>query len=1008
MVESKMDLRKTQYLPKKKASGKHKKAMSTTENVYSLNVPFSLVGGPRSNVEKKHKHSTNQKEQTQNLHLNSKTSLSMETEHPLNQLVYVPDPKDGYALGRIVDLDTKQLTVQLEAPRSGDVKAKYEDVVPAVEDQQKDVNDNCSLMYLNEGTLLHNCRLRYARKQIYTYVANILISINPYEQLEGLYSSKTIEDYRGKSLGTLSPHIFAIADKAYREMRRSNESQSIIVSGESGAGKTECQKFVLRYLCENWSSSKETTSIEQLILEANPILEAFGNAKTLRNNNSSRFGKFVEIHFGSKHEVVGGYVSHYLLEKSRIISQAEHERNYHVFFQLIAGAEQELADKLGLKSPDQFKYLNKGCTQFFSRSSDEKQKPPASRFSKQSQQKGLISDEMVDDFMDFQHLRVALKKVGIDETDQFELFRLLAGILHLGNIEFETLEGDMRGGCNVTAKSKSSLDKAAEMLGLDSNELRMGLTTRFMQPTRSGALGTLIQVRLKESEAQSATNALAKAIYSRLFDHIVTTINSCIPFGNSEKYIGVLDIAGFEFFKLNSFEQFCINYTNEKLQKFFNDRILKQEQELYASEHLNVPRITYSDNQDCIELFESKGNGLLELLNEEARLPRASVQHFTTSVCQANNGNKRLLKSRNVKEYREFREDECFIVRHYAADVCYQTAQFLEKNNDSLHASLETLVEGCSNSFVTKLFNTKTSPLASVSPLLVKNKLAAATVSSKFRSQLNVLIQKVPTSYVASNQTLACLPGKFDGDAILSQLRSAGMGNVLRLMQMGYPSRTPFSELYDMYAKVSSARMARLDPRLFCRCIFHALGLNDVDFKFGVTKVFFRSGKFAQFDQLLRRDPAHVDTLIQKAQSWLNLIRWKKVVYVVLACVKVRMLHEAKIAAQLEAARLAKELEEKKAAEAEKTEQLEAARLAEELEAKKAAEAEEAEQLADQPAMCPDEFNVSSWSYAKLRDTINMETDIALINACRCEFRRRLAVYRQFKLANAKYKHSAQ
>lgn len=949
--------------------------------------------------------------------------MAMEDERPLNQLVYVPDSKEGYALGRIIDLDTKNVIIELEAPRNGEVKTSFSEVMPAVEDQEKDVNDNCSLMYLNEGTLLHNCRLRYERKKIYTYVANILISINPYEQVEGLYSSETIEEYREKSLGIMPPHIFAIADKAYREMKRHNESQTIIVSGESGAGKTECQKCVLRYLCENFSSTEETNSIEKLILETNPILEAFGNAKTLRNNNSSRFGKFVEIHFGKKYEVVGGFVSHYLLEKSRIISQASGERNYHVFYQLIAGADQDLADKLGLTTPDEFKYLNQGCTQFFSRSTDVSKKPSLERLSSQCKKSGLISDEMVDDVSDFQRLRDALENIGVDKDDQFELFRTLAGILHLGNIEFDGSD-DIRGGCSITPESKNSLAKAAELFGLEVHELQSGLTTRFMQPTRSGALGTLIQIRLKPSEARAATDALSKAIYSRLFDKIVAIINNRIPFGDSQGYIGVLDIAGFEFFKTNSFEQFCINYCNEKLQKFFNDRILKQEQELYATEGLNVPRIEYSDNQDCIELFEGKGTGLLELLNEEARLPRPSVQHFTTATHQANSSNKRLLTSRFVKEYRDIPEDQCFIVRHYAADVCYQTPAFLEKNNDSLHASLEELMESSTNSFIGKLFNAETNPLAGVSSILVKGKLAATTVSSKFRSQLSVLIQKLESTgthfvrCIKPNTVMA--PGKFDGAIILSQLRSAGMANVLRLMQMGFPSRTAFADLYSTYKKVSSGQLSRLDPRLFCKCIFHALGLNDMDFKFGVTKVFFRSGKFAQFDQLLRHDVSNIDELVKKAQSWLNCIRWKKAQYCVLSCIKIRKLFEEKLAMKRaeEEARLAKELEEQLAAE-EEAKRLEAQRALDRVEEEKLVVQQTVEEMVteteakDEPEVAPKKsksktHNVGSWSYAKLREAINSESLVDVVNACRVEFRRRLHVYRNFKLVNSKYKHKPQ
>merc|ERR1719410_1488370 len=242
----------------------------------------------------------------------------------------------------------------------------YDSVFPAEEDDKKDVDDNCSLMYLNEATLLNNVRLRYSRDKIYTYVANILIAVNPYFEISNLYSPDTIKSYLGRSLGTRPPHVFAIADKSFRDMKVLKQRQSIIVSGESGAGKTESTKYILKYLCDNYGATQSSGSLEEKILQANPILEAFGNAKTTRNNNSSRFGKFIEIHFDGKCSVVGGYISHYLLERARVVSQSPAERNYHIFYQLSAGADANLAASLHLAPPDNFRYLRGGCTQYFS------------------------------------------------------------------------------------------------------------------------------------------------------------------------------------------------------------------------------------------------------------------------------------------------------------------------------------------------------------------------------------------------------------------------------------------------------------------------------------------------------------------------------------------------------------------------------------------------------------------------------------------------------------------
>ncbi|TKR93098.1 hypothetical protein L596_007621 [Steinernema carpocapsae] len=397
------------------------------------------------------------------------------------RVVWAPDEKEGFVLGRIVDLGVEDLSVEPLNGGGAVIKAKHDSVFWAEEDLHKDVDDNCALMFLNEGTLLNNCRVRYARQQIYTYVANILISINPYENIPDLYSLKTIKSYQGKSLGILPPHIFAIADKAYRDMRRLRESQSVIVSGESGAGKTESQKCILRYLCENWGTS--AGNIEKSILEANPILEAFGNAKTLRNNNSSRFGKFVEIHFGANHTVAGGFVSHYLLEKSRICFQQAGERNYHVFYQLIAGADEATRKRLKLTSPDQFQYLSIGCTQFFGSHSSRKN-VAQSAASPECRSKGFLEDSMVDDFSDFQRLSKALKDIGIPHALVSLIFDTIAALLHLGNIRFVENTEDSRGGCVLDPKAAGSVSVAAQLLGLDDYELRHGLVSRMMQPTK--------------------------------------------------------------------------------------------------------------------------------------------------------------------------------------------------------------------------------------------------------------------------------------------------------------------------------------------------------------------------------------------------------------------------------------------------------------------------------------------------------------------------------------------
>uniref|UniRef100_A0A8C7N5A7 Unconventional myosin-VI n=1 Tax=Oncorhynchus kisutch TaxID=8019 RepID=A0A8C7N5A7_ONCKI len=768
--------------------------------------------------------------------------------------VWAPHPADGFQLGTIVDIGANSLTIE-----------------PLKQGQKVGDHMSCSLMYLNEATLLNNIRVRYSKDKIYTFVANILIAVNPYVDLPKLYAPETIKQYHGRSLGTLPPHVYAIADKAYRDMRVLKMSQSIIVSGESGAGKTENTKFVLRYLTMSYGTGQD---IDERIVEANPLLEAFGNAKTVRNNNSSRFGKFVEIHFNEKNTVVGGFVSHYLLEKSRICQQSQEERNYHIFYRLCAGASEDIRTKFHLESPDAFRYLNRGCTRFFANKDTDKQ-ILQNRKSPEHLKAGPLKDPLLDDQGDFNRMCGAMKKIGLDDTEKLDLFRVVAGVLHLGNIDFEEA-GSTSGGCTIKNQSSQTVEYCAELLGLEESDLRVSLTSRVMLTTAGGAKGTVIKVPLKVEQANNARDALAKAVYSRLFDHVVTRVNQCFPFDSSANFIGVLDIAGFEYFEHNSFEQFCINYCNEKLQQFFNERILKEEQELYQKEGLGVNEVHYVDNQDCIDLVEAKLVGILDILDEENRLPQPSDHlNFNQDSCP--------FFHRNV------RDDEGFIVRHFAGAVCYETTKFVEKNNDALHMSLECLVSESKDRFIRDLFENSNNAKDSKQKA---GKLSFISVGNKFKTQLNILLEKLRStgsSFIRCiKPNLKMVSHQFEGAQILSQLQCSGMVSVLDLMQGGFPSRAPFHELYNMYKQYMPAKLTRLDPRLFCKALFKALGLNENDYKFGLTRVFFRPGKFKEFDQIMKSDPDHLAELVKKVNQWLICSRWKKVQWCSLSVIKLR------------------------------------------------------------------------------------------------------------------------
>ncbi|EJW85609.1 hypothetical protein WUBG_03480 [Wuchereria bancrofti] len=735
----------------------------------------------------------------------------------LNMHVWAPDDKDGFVLCKIVDIGCEWVTLQrLHQTETETFQAFYDNIFPAGEDISRDVDDNCSLIYLNDGSLLNNCRLRYNRKQFYTYVANILIAINPYEQISSLYDIEMVHKYKGKSLGTLPPHIFAVADKAYRDMMSNHESQSVIISGESGAGKTESQKHIIRFLCESWGHLVGT--IEQRILEISTILESFGNAKTACNNNSSRFGKFVEIHFNEKGIIVGGFVSHYLLERSRLCGQNVCERNYHIFYQLIAGADDQMANKLKLNKLEIFDYLNKGCMQFFlNKESSSKVIPGRKKYDLDD-----MRDDLIDDYNDFQRLLDAFSHINVSEDIRDGVFEIVAAVLHLGNIEF----------------SDETVDFKTELLGIEVIDLRKHLVTRLMQPTRSGTKGTLYAIPLRASEATAARDALAKAIYSNLFTAIVNKIAECMPFDGSAFSIGVLDTAGFE-------------------------------------------------------LFEQKVYGIFELLDNESRLPRSSTQHFTRAVHEAHICHPCLMVPQSSPRHRTMRDDEGFIICHYAADVCYDTAQFLNKNNDTLHASLQCLMQQSRKSLVYELFtdngfsNTDRRDVS-------QSKLMNASVGNKFRSQLDILLSKLretgthfvrcikPNSEMKSNQ--------FNGAQVLLQLKCSGMSSALKVMQRGFPSRISYLSLYNIYQKHLPSKLMTLDAQLLCKCLFRVVGLEEKDYKFGLTKAFFRHGKFAEFDKIQHLSKENIENLIERISSWLYRFRFRRAQFAVICLVKVERL----------------------------------------------------------------------------------------------------------------------
>ena len=668
------------------------------------------------------------------------------------------------------------------------------------------------------------------------------------------YTPALVAAYQGKSLGVLPPHIYAIADKSYRDMRNLSLSQSVMCSGESGAGKTESTKHLLRYLTDSYGGGGDTEDLEQRILASNPFLEAFGNAKTTRNNNSSRFGKFIEIHFNRNSLVIGAHMLHYLLEKSRVIEQTNEERNYQVFYRICRGAPANMRQSLN---------LSEDCSQY--------------EYLKHSM---LCDIPFLDDVKDFAEMEKSMSDCGLSPEEKANVFRISAAVLHLGNIGIEE-SGD---GSGVKGESDQTLSGVAAMLGLDPDGMRKGLTTKLIVIG-----GESSDKGLSVKEAKFSLWALTKSLYSKLFDWIIDRVNLCFPFpqDKSVNFIGILDIAGFEYFRKNSFEQFCINFCNEKLQQFFNERVLKDEQELYVKESIKFKEVEFVDNQDCIDLIEKDKEGILAILDDTSKMPRANDKMFAEALHKKHAKHFRLQSPRKSKMsyYKQLRDEEGFIIRHFAGAVCYNSEGFMDKNNDALTADLNEMVQASKDPFLRKMFERRPGE-----PEIKRGKLSFVSLGTKFKKALDNLMEKLNTTRatfvrcIKPNQKMK--PKIFEGAGVLSQLQCAGMVSVLDLMQGGYPSRTAFKELYDMYKAVLPPALAKLDPRTFAKALFKALGLSEEDFQFGVSKVFFRPGKFAEFDKIMRADPESLVELVGKVLKWLVKCRWKKITWACVSCIK--------------------------------------------------------------------------------------------------------------------------
>lgn len=713
------------------------------------------------------------------------------------------------------------------------------------------------LMYLHDPNMLHNLRVRYDRDQIYTYTANILIAINPYKSLS-IYSPEEMARYHAGTPHAMEPHVFGVAERCYRYMRAHKRDQSIVVSGDSGAGKTESCKYMMRYLCT--VAGRGVGDLENRILEANPILEAFGNAKTLRNINSSRFGKFVEIYFDSNALVSGAAISTYLLEKSRLVNQAEGERNFHVFYQLLASGKADMLAHHGLK-PDPTLY------HYTSRSS-------------------CVQIANVNDQAEFNLLVQAMTAVGINPGSQALVFQTLAGLLHLGNIAFDgkELEDDDAEESVIDPDSEESVTLACKAFGCTPENLKNCLLTRTMQ---SGSKrGSIFTIPLRPRDAAAARDSLAKGIYGRLFDWLVRQVNAGLPSqSEGDRSISILDISGFEHFDHNGFEQFLINTCNEKIQQYFITQIMKQEQDIYTQEGLRWKKVKYNDNFETIQLLEKKRTGIMALLEESCLMPRATDITFTRKVHQVQSDHPSLMRPTACPKTvagqpRRFVDDEAYVIRHFAADVCYNTKHFLTKNNDTLHTDLANLVQSQSGVFLKSIFQE--------APDSDRGTQRFSTVSANFMKGLESLMERLhqtDSSFVRCvNPNLLQKPGLINASSVMTQLRCSGMLEALEILQAGFPTRCLFTDLYSKYRSFMPQEIQNLKPVLFCEALLVAHDLvGGADFQMGLSRVFFRAGKLAFMEELLSSSPAKVEEIVRKVRLWLARKRWKQSIWAVIS-----------------------------------------------------------------------------------------------------------------------------
>ncbi|KAJ8011282.1 hypothetical protein DPEC_G00056530 [Dallia pectoralis] len=740
---------------------------------------------------------------------------------PIGARVKVTDT--GHHL--LVDDEGKEY--KLSQVKEGSVRVMHPTSVEGVDDMIR-------LGDLNEAGLLRNLHVRHRQGIIYTYTGSVLVAVNPYQELP-LYTAEQVRLYHGRRMGELPPHIFAVADACYYNMRRHNRDQCCIISGESGAGKTENTKLILQFLA---AVSGLHSWIEQQILEANPILEAFGNAKTIRNNNSSRFGKYVEVFFNKAGAIEGARMEQYLLEKSRVCHQAKEERNYHIFYCMLAGITTEQRKTLCLGAASEFSYLTGGDC--------------------------IVCDGR-DDAKDYARIRQALQILTFTETHCWDILKLLASLLHLGNVCFEASMLNNMDSSDVS--SSDHFTTAAKLLQVQPTALAVSLTYRSIMTNRE-----LVSKPLSSQQAADSRDAFVKAIYGKLFIWIVGKINSAIYKSptSGQKYvrnsIGLLDIFGFENFKKNSFEQLCINFANEQLQQFFVSHVFKLEQEEYSKENIVWKNISFDDNTQTLDLLAVKPLNVLALIDEESHFPKGTDVTMLNKMNQVHKTGNIYIASKNTHNME-------FGIRHFAGNVYYDSRGFLEKNRDALSSDIIKLINASTNKLLQQIFEKELSanvakntssngrivmtPKNSLRATQVDGRKQICTLSGQFRQSLDCLMKALSICQPCFIRCFKPNDDKqsmvFDRYLCMRQLLYSGMMDTIKIRKLGYPIRHTFQQFLQRYRVLLKTTVC--DPQTesasaCCDAICKAVIAGQDGWKIGTTKIFLKDAH----DSLLERE----------------------------------------------------------------------------------------------------------------------------------------------------------